>query len=92
MLPVGIPKGMEREGLTKVVYGPPKGVPDSECGTLETLQGTYLGGVFDGADAIVTYWRPSEQELQRLVEGIDDPSIEIVILIPLCPVIQVNVV
>lgn len=93
MLPTSIPEGMERQGsgLVKVVYGPPNGIPDSECGTIETLQGTYLGGVFDGSPAIVTYWRPSEQELEYLLNS-KEASIEIVLLLPVCPVMQVNVV
>lgn len=89
MIPVAIPEGMERPGLRKVVYGPPKGVPDSECGTLETLQGTYLGGVFDGTAAVSSFWKPSKEELERLQEG---KPVEFVILVPFCPVMQVNVV
>ncbi len=89
MLPTEIPEGMEREGLERVTYGPPQGVPDSECGTLETLQGTYLGGVFDGSPAVVSYWKPSEEEIELLKQG---RPVEFVILMPVCPVMQVNVV
>jgi hypothetical protein len=89
MKPVAIPGEMERPGLEKVIYGPPEGVPDSECGTLETLQGTYLGGVFDGSPAIVSFWRPSEQEIEMLKQG---RPVEFVVLMPVCPVMQVNVV
>lgn len=89
MLPTEIPEGMERQGLERVIYGPPQGVPDSECGTLETLQGTYLGGVFDGSPAIISFWKPSLEEIEMLKEG---RPVEFVVLMPVCPVMQVNVV
>ncbi|HEY0750015.1 MAG TPA: hypothetical protein VGD26_02600 [Chitinophagaceae bacterium] len=89
MLPTSIPYDEPRPGLTKVIYGPPEGVPNSECGTLETLQGTYLGGVFDGSPAIVSYWKLNPEEIEAAKKGF---PVELVLLQSVCPVIQLNVI
>jgi len=48
--------------------GPPPGVPVEECGFLPSLTGSESVGT--GAWPVIrSYWRPSDQELETLVEG-----------------------
>lgn len=49
--------------------GPPKGVAEEDCYTLEVLQGDISKGVFDGSPFFRSFWKPSEEELKILNDG-----------------------
>jgi hypothetical protein len=50
-------------------FGAPQDVAEEDCGTLPALVGHEEGGVFDGGPKIVTFWKPSEDEILALVQG-----------------------
>lgn len=52
-----------------VVMGPPAGIAEEDCYSLETLQGYVSEGAFDGAPLFKSYWKPTEAELAILNSG-----------------------
>jgi hypothetical protein len=72
MRPVSVPKKAQEDSphLRVIRIGPPKGINDDQCGTVEALVGPHKEvGVFDGAPCIKTYWRPSQEELEFIASG-----------------------
>lgn len=47
----------------------PPGTPEEECGDLAALVGHKEGGTFDGGPMLITFWKPSEEEIEALKEG-----------------------
>lgn len=50
--------------MSMMRVGPPRGVSDEDCGTVESLV-----GYIDGMSAYCDYWRPTSGELERLNKG-----------------------
>ena len=53
----------------KVIYAPDD-VPEEDCGDMVTLIGSYKHpGSFQGYPTIISFWKPSEEELAILNDG-----------------------
>lgn len=66
MTPIPIPPeaATTRPSFKALRIGPPPGVPDDECGTVESLV-----GMVDGYPAYADYWRPTPEQLEALQRG-----------------------
>lgn len=66
MEPVAIPDQIVIDNPTfKALHiGPPKGMTDEECGTVEAFV-----GFVDGLPCIADYWRPTPEQLEILNAG-----------------------
>lgn len=67
MTPIPIPPeaAASRPTLHAVRIGPPPGVSDAECGTVEAL----AGGSPEGYPMFADYWRPTPEQLAALNAG-----------------------
>lgn len=68
----------------KIDMGPPAGVAEEDCYTLEVLADHVKEGAFDGAPMFRSYWKPSETELAIIESG---GYIELVVIGMFPPVI-----
>lgn len=50
-------------------YGPPNDMDESQVQTIHAFVGLIQGGNVDGAQVVVTAWKPNEEDLQRLQSG-----------------------
>jgi hypothetical protein len=66
MTPVPIPPeaAASRPHLKAISVGPPPGVSDADCGTVESL-----AGIQDGYPMYADYWRPTPEQLEALAAG-----------------------
>lgn len=66
MTPIPIPPeaAASRPTLRALRIGPPPGVSDNDCGTVESLV-----GVQDGLPMYADYWRPTPDQLDALNRG-----------------------
>lgn len=66
MTPIPIPPeaAASRPTLKAISVGPPAGVSDRECGTVESL-----AGIEDGYPMYADYWRPTPEQLEALAAG-----------------------
>lgn len=66
MTPIPIPPeaAATRPHLKALSIGPPPGVSDAECGTVESLV-----GMQDGYPVYADYWRPDPDQLEALAAG-----------------------
>lgn len=66
MTPIPIPPeaAASRPHLRALRIGPPPGVSDDDCGTVESLT-----GVQDGYQVFADYWRPTPEQLEALAAG-----------------------
>lgn len=66
MTPIPIPPeaAATRPHLRALRVGPPRGVSDTDCGTVEALTGHQ-----DGYPVYADYWRPTPDQLQALAAG-----------------------
>jgi hypothetical protein len=62
MTPVDFPEA-------KMRFRPLPGLAESQCRTIHAFVGKVVGGSVDGADVVVTAWRPSPEELAVLNAG-----------------------
>lgn len=68
----------------KIDMGPPAGVAEEDCYTLEVLADHVKEGAFDGAPMFRSYWKPTEHELAIINSG---GYIELVVIGMFPPVI-----
>lgn len=66
-LPANVDELYPNGHLHKV--GPPPGIPEEDCSTVEAVHWTYEGGIFDGHPAYTSYYRPSAEEINALIHG-----------------------
>ena len=69
MRPTSVPQSAKEQypHLRIIDIGPPPSVSEQDCGHVEAQVGEWKeAGVFDGAPAIRTFWKPSEEELDYL--------------------------
>jgi hypothetical protein len=52
-----------------VSFGPPPGFSEEQVATVRAHRTTLRGGSCDGAEVVVTAWRPSDAERLRLAAG-----------------------
>lgn len=66
-----IPESIQESypSFKKIDMGPPAGVAEEDCYTLQVLAGQVSEGVFDGAAMFRSYWKPSEVELDIIKNG-----------------------
>jgi len=66
MTPIPIPPeaAAARPDCRALRIGPPPGISDQECGTVEALVGSS-----DGFPMYANYWRPTPEQLQALAAG-----------------------
>ena len=66
MTPIPIPPeaAATRPHLKALSIGPPPGVSDQDCGTVESLV-----GMQDGYPVYADYWRPTPEQLEALAVG-----------------------
>lgn len=66
MQPIPIPEQarVARPELYARRIGPPRGISDEDCGTVESLVGS-----IDGMRAFCDYWKPSKKEIEALQKG-----------------------
>lgn len=50
-------------------FAPPPDLDESQCMTIHAYVGETQGGTVDGANMVVTAWKPSEHELEMLNAG-----------------------
>jgi hypothetical protein len=67
MTPIPIPPeaAAARATLKALRIGPPPGVSDAECGTVESL----VGQSEEGYPMYANYWRPTPEQLDALAAG-----------------------
>lgn len=49
-------------------YGPPEGIAESQCMTIPACQRMVDRGSLDGMRQVIVAWRPTQEELQRIIE------------------------
>lgn len=66
MDPCGVPPIVKRARpwLKAMHIGPPPGISDEECGTVESLYGD-----ISGYSAYTDYWKPTPEQLEMLNKG-----------------------
>ena len=72
MRPIKVPNQARKANptYTLVSVGPPQGISEDDCGTIESLQGDIVEvGSFDGMHEIRVYWEPTPEELNNLDQG-----------------------
>lgn len=52
-----------------IQLGKPEDLDESQCESIPAFSGQMVGGNLDGSHLIVVAWKPSEDDLKRLVEG-----------------------
>ncbi len=62
MIPVDFPEA-------NATFGPPTGVDESQVSPIRAFCGLAGGGSMDGAQLVVTAWKPEARELAMLNEG-----------------------
>lgn len=62
MIPVSFPEANSK-------FGPPPELDASQCLTIHAWVGPVKGGSLDGATAVVTAWKPSPQDIERMQGG-----------------------
>lgn len=67
MTPIPIPPeaAATRATLRALRIGPPRGLSDADCGTVESLAGTSP----EGYPMYANYWRPTPEQLEALQAG-----------------------
>lgn len=82
MIPAPIPpfaKAVNPKHI-EIPVGPPQGVSDDDCGTINALVGVRNDSTaFSGSREFRVYWKPQEHDLKALN---DDGVVEIVFLTP----------
>lgn len=53
----------------RIDYGPPKGVPEEDCGRLVTVCGEVNGGSMDGVHTLTSFWRLTEEEIEKVIKS-----------------------
>lgn len=53
----------------RLSIGPPQGVAEEDCGTIEALISKVEGGAFDGARNFRVFWKPSADDIERMLAG-----------------------
>lgn len=87
MKPTEPPTAIEGQ---RIDYGPPEGVPEEECDHLITVVGELSGGAWDGIRTLTSYWKPSKEELDYLIEN--DGFVELMLIGTTHPPVALNVV
>lgn len=62
MTPVEFPEANVR-------FGPPPDLTDSQCLTIFAYRGEVERGSIEGAPVVVTAWKPSPEEIDRILMG-----------------------
>lgn len=62
MTPVHFPESNAR-------FGPPSDLAESQCMTIHAYHGKISGGSVDGATVVVTAWKPSPEEIEKISKG-----------------------
>lgn len=62
MIPVIFPQANAR-------FGPPSDLDESQCMTIHAYLGKVVGCSIDGADQVITAWKPTADELALLNAG-----------------------
>lgn len=50
-------------------YGPPSDLEESQCFSIPAFEHEVVGGSCDGVKQVIVAWKPTEQELQKIIEG-----------------------
>jgi hypothetical protein len=62
MIPVNFPEANSR-------FGPPAGLAESQVCTIYAYQGIVERGSVEGVVVVVTAWKPTPEEIDRILSG-----------------------
>lgn len=54
---------------SNIVFGPPPDLDATQCAPIPAFRGIIQNGSVDGAPVVVTAWKPTPIELERLNQG-----------------------